>query len=348
MKIIMILTNGFAPDLRVYKEAKYLTQKGNEVEILCWDRENQHINKPVEQLGKIKIVRFFEESKYGSGLKQIFKLLQFKKACKKYLKTIDYQYIHCHDLDGMLVGYLLHKRGDKLIFDMHEYYNSGSYAKIYFIVKRLLKFLQNKSYKIIHVNEKQIENMEEKNKKIVLLKLFISTLYLSTFTFGGGYVIVTLMKKKFVDEYHWIEENEMLDLVAIAQSSPGAIAVNGAIVVGYKLAGAAGIFVAILGTVLPPFVILSVISIFYNAFRNNWLISQLLEGMQAGVGAVIASVTVDMGLPIIKEKDALSLVIMVGAFIVACVFSINVVYIVLTCGIIGVIRTLLSKRRSGK
>ena len=77
--------------------------------------------------------------------------------------------------------------------------------------------------------------MEEKNKKIVLLKLFISTLYLSTFTFGGGYVIVTLMKKKFVDEYHWIEENEMLDLVAIAQSSPGAIAVNGAIVVGYKL-----------------------------------------------------------------------------------------------------------------
>ena len=79
--------------------------------------------------------------------------------------------------------------------------------------------------------------MEEKNKKIVLLKLFISTLYLSTFTFGGGYVIVTLMKKKFVDEYHWIEENEMLDLVAIAQSSPGAIAVNGAIVVCYKLAG---------------------------------------------------------------------------------------------------------------
>ena len=94
--------------------------------------------------------------------------------------------------------------------------------------------------------------------------------------------------------------------------------------------------------------ILSVISIFYNAFRNNWLISQLLEGMQAGVGAVIASVTVDMGLPIIKEKDPLSLVIMVGAFIAACVFSINVVYIVLTCGIIGVIRTLLSKRRSGK
>ena len=132
--------------------------------------------------------------------------------------------------------------------------------------------------------------MKEKNKKKMLLKLFLSTLYLSAFTFGGGYVIVTLMKKKFVDQYHWIEENEMLDLVAIAQSSPGAIAVNGAIVVGYKLSGILGALVAILGTVLPPFVILSVISVFYKAFRNNWLISQLLEGMQAGVGAVIASV----------------------------------------------------------
>ena len=80
--------------------------------------------------------------------------------------------------------------------------------------------------------------MKEKWTKI--RKVFFSTLYLSTFTFGGGYVIVTLMKKKFVDELHWIDEEEMLDLVAIAQSAPGAIAVNGAIVVGYKLAGIAG------------------------------------------------------------------------------------------------------------
>ena len=70
-----------------------------------------------------------------------------------------------------------------------------------------------------------------KSQKHLLSKLFISTLYLSAFTFGGGYVIVTLMKKKFVDQYHWIDDEEMLDLIAIAQSSPGAIAVNGAIVV---------------------------------------------------------------------------------------------------------------------
>ena len=165
--------------------------------------------------------------------------------------------------------------------------------------------------------------MDEKNRKTILWKLFISTLYLSAFTFGGGYVIVTLMKNKFVDEYHWIEENEMLDLVAIAQSSPGAIAVNGAIVIGYKLAGVVGIFITILGTILPPFIVLTVVSIFYNAFKSDWLISQLLEGMQAGVGAVIASVTVDMAAPIVKEKNHLSLIIMCVAFIAACVFSVN-------------------------
>lgn len=90
------------------------------------------------------------------------------------------------------------------------------------------------------------------------------------------------MKNKFVDEYHWIEENEMLDLVAIAQSSPGAIAVNGAIVIGYKLAGVVGIFITILGTILPPFIVLTVVSIFYNAFKSNWLISQLLKECRQG------------------------------------------------------------------
>lgn len=82
-------------------------------------------------------------------------------------------------------------------------------------------------------------------KKSALWTLFFCTLYLSAFTFGGGYVIVSLMKKKFVDEYHWIEEDEMLDLIAIAQSAPGAIAANGAIVVGYKLAGLPGVLLLV-------------------------------------------------------------------------------------------------------
>ena len=187
-----------------------------------------------------------------------------------------------------------------------------------------------------------------KNKKEVLLKLFISTLYLSAFTFGGGYVIVTLMKKKFVDEYHWIQEDEMLDLVAIAQSSPGAIAVNGAIVVGYKLAGMIGAITAIIATIIPPFLIISLISVFYNAFRSSFLISQLLEGMQAGVGAVIAAVVYEMAGGIIQGKSPVSVLIMAGAFASTCFFGVNVVFVILICGLIGVVRTLIAMKEGNK
>lgn len=184
-----------------------------------------------------------------------------------------------------------------------------------------------------------------KNKKSILRKLFFSCLYLSTFTFGGGYVIVTLMKEKFVDQLHWIKEDEMLDLIAIAQSAPGAIAVNGAIVVGYKLAGLIGALVAIVATIIPPFVIISVISYFYELFRDNFIISKLLSGMQAGVGAVIASVVWDMGGSVVKQKDAASIVIMLAAFVAVCVFRVNVVYIILAGIGLGVLRTLLARRK---
>ena len=197
--------------------------------------------------------------------------------------------------------------------------------------------------KKFYKNRKRGEFM--KTKKEVLMKLFFSTLYLSAFTFGGGYVIVTLMKKKFVDEYHWIEENEMLDLVAIAQSSPVAIAVNGAIVVGYKLAGMAGAVTAIIATIIPPFVIISLISVFYNAFRTNFLVSQMLEGMQAGVGAVIAAVVFEMGAGVVHGKNPVSMAIMVLAFLAACVLGINVVYIVIVCGLFGLARTLVQRGR---
>lgn len=184
-----------------------------------------------------------------------------------------------------------------------------------------------------------------KDKKIKLLrKLFFATLYLSSFTFGGGYVIVTLMKKQFVDELHWIDEEEMLDLVAIAQSSPGAIAVNGAIVVGYKLAGIAGVLTAILGTVIPPFLIIAAVSVCYQAFRSNQLVAWMLEGMQSGVGAVIASVTFEMASGIVKERNIMSLVIMAAAFAVSVIWQINTVYIILSCGLLGIVITF-SKRR---
>lgn len=186
--------------------------------------------------------------------------------------------------------------------------------------------------------------MKQEKRSRILLRLFLSTLSLSAFTFGGGYVIVTLLKKKFVDEYHWIEEAEMLDLVAIAQSSPGAIAVNGAIVVGYKLAGMIGAIVVIIATIIPPLVIISVISVFYTAFRDNFLVSKLLQGMQAGVGAVIASVVWQMGADVVRSKSTASLLIMAAAFAATCFFGVNVVVVVLVCAALGVVRTLLHRK----
>ena len=189
----------------------------------------------------------------------------------------------------------------------------------------------------------QEEEMENKGKR--LWKIFISTLYLSAFTFGGGYVIVTLMKKKFVDELGWIDENETLDLVAIAQSAPGAIAVNGAIVVGYKLEGLIGALTAIVGTIIPPFAIISVISFFYAAFSSNIIVKTILDGMQSGVAAVIAAVVWDMGSGIVRGKNKMSLTIMAAAFLATAVFNVNVVYVVLICIALGVVRTVVRMRR---
>lgn len=180
-----------------------------------------------------------------------------------------------------------------------------------------------------------------KNNK--LIQLFVSTLYLSAFTFGGGYVIVTLMKKKFVDTLHWIDQDEMLDLVAIAQSSPGAIAVNGAIVVGYKIAGIPGLLVSILGTIIPPFIIISAISVFYEIFQSNIYVKLILDGMQAGVGAVICSVVYDMSKDVIKIRNWMNNAIMMIAFVVTCFFNVNVIYVILICIAIGVVRTFYHK-----
>lgn len=185
-------------------------------------------------------------------------------------------------------------------------------------------------------------------KKAILKKLFFSTLYLSAFTFGGGYVIITLLKDKFVDDLHWIEENEMLDLVAIAQSSPGPIAVNGAILVGYKLCGVPGVLVSVLGAILPPLLLLSVISLGYQAFCSNPYAAALLRGMRAGVGAVIASVVVDMGGKIVKGRDLLSILLMIACFVLNYFFHVNVVLLILGAAAFGLVRTWYHRRKEAK
>lgn len=176
-----------------------------------------------------------------------------------------------------------------------------------------------------------------------LWQLFFGMLSISAVTFGGGFVIVTLMKRKFVDEKHWITEQEMLDMTALAQSSPGAIAVNAAILVGWKVAGLAGMLVAVLGTILPPMAILAAISLGYQAFAGNRYVSLALRGMQSGVAAVILDVSLRLGQHVMKDGQKTHLFIMAAAFIATFFLRVNVIWIILCAAAAGIALTLRRK-----
>lgn len=179
----------------------------------------------------------------------------------------------------------------------------------------------------------------------LLGKLFASTFTISAFTFGGGFTIVTLMKRRFVDEYKWIDEAEMLDITAMAQSSPGPIAVNAAILVGWRVAGFIGMITATLGTVIPPVLILSVISLFYAAFSTNRYVAMVLKGMQAGVAAVILDVVCGLGMKVLKNKSWIHDTLMAAAFIATFFLKINVIYIILFAAVVGIVLAILERRR---
>ena len=185
-----------------------------------------------------------------------------------------------------------------------------------------------------------------KDKTQIFRKLFLSTFQLSACTFGGGFVIIPLMRKKFVEKLHWIEEQEMMDLTAIAQSSPGAIAVNAAILIGYHVAGIPGALLTVLGTVLPPLIIISVISLFYQAFRDTVIVNLAMMGMTAGVAAVICDVVLTMGMTICRQKRILPLVVLLTSFIAVRFLQINIILIILLCGIVGAADALYQMRKT--
>ena len=166
-------------------------------------------------------------------------------------------------------------------------------------------------------------------------KLFFSTFIISAFTVGGGFVLIPLMKAKYVDEYGWMKENESLDLVSIAQSAPGAVAVNASIIMGYRLGGILGTFTALLATVLPPLITLTLVSYFYDAFATNPCVRMFLKGMQCGVTAILLDVVLGLVTKQIKKKLALPLIIMAGTFIASYFLKINIMHIILVDAIIG-------------
>ena len=193
-------------------------------------------------------------------------------------------------------------------------------------------------------------NAEKTKQKALYGKLFGSMFVISACTFGGGFVIVSLMKKKFVDEYRWLTEEQMLDITAIAQSSPGAIAVNAALQAGFCIGGAPAAAVAVLATVLPPLLLISALSFVYGAVRDSAVIATLLQGMQLGVGAVLLDVTCSLGKPVLKSRSALLIGVLAAAFVLSAVLHINVMYIILGPALLGVLREVAAahKERGGR
>ena len=182
---------------------------------------------------------------------------------------------------------------------------------------------------------------EEKLEKAVFKepfsysRLFFSTFIISAFTVGGGFVLIPLMKAKYVDEYGWMKENESLDLVSIAQSAPGAVEVNASIIMGYRLGGILGTFTALLATVLPPLITLTVVSYCYDAFATNPYVRMFLKGMQCGVTAILLDVVLGLLMKQIKKKLALPLLIMAGTFIASYFLKIDIMHIILVDAVIG-------------
>lgn len=178
-----------------------------------------------------------------------------------------------------------------------------------------------------------------------LWTLFKSMFILSACTFGGGFVIVSLMKKKFVEELQWLEEDEMLDVTAITQSAPGPLMTNAAVIVGYRTAGIVGALTAILGSIFPPMIIISAISVFYEQFRTNPYIATALQVMRAGVAAVIFDVVWKLAKNVWNTKRRLYIVMMIVAFLATCFLEISAMIIIFTCLGIGLADLLLTLKK---
>lgn len=185
-----------------------------------------------------------------------------------------------------------------------------------------------------------------KTEKLKLyLSLFKITFSISAFTFGGGYIVIPMMRKYFVNDLKLIDEQELLDMAAIAQSTPGAIAVNIAVLIGYRISGITGAIISCIGTVLPPLLILSIISFFYKSFRDNRIISAILKGMEAGVAAIIVDLVIDMTQGILKEKNLLLTLMVPIAFLASFILNVNILFIIISCSILCFIQTYIKAKQ---
>lgn len=184
--------------------------------------------------------------------------------------------------------------------------------------------------------------MKERKPYLWLLGI---NLFTSAFTFGGGYVVVPMIRRYFVERKQLFTEEELLGMAAVAQSTPGAIAINLSALAGYRVAGVGGAILSCVAAILPPLVILGFVSAFYAAFAANAVIAAVLKGMQAGVAALIVDLIVDMCRAVLKERSLLLTAMIPCAFLASFVWNINVALILAACCLLCIGRVLLGRRK---
>ena len=183
------------------------------------------------------------------------------------------------------------------------------------------------------------------------LNLFLTMLKIGLFTFGGGYAMIALLENEFVSKRKWIEKDEFLDMVAIAESTPGPIAINAATYIGYKMLGVLGSLTATVAVCIPSFVIIYTISLFFDAFLSFTLVSYAFRGIQVCVIWLILSA----GLKMLKQmkKTPLHIVILSAAIICMAAFSVlsvsfSTIFYILISGSIGLFVYLIGLLRKRK
>jgi chromate transporter len=177
-----------------------------------------------------------------------------------------------------------------------------------------------------------------------LLPLFLTFLKIGAFTFGGGYAMIPLIQKEAVEKRHWIRDEDILDIVAIAESTPGPIAINSATFVGYKVAGFAGSFAATVGVVLPSFLIILGISYVLRQFESLTVVQYAFSGIRAGVLVLIIKALISMYRQC--PKGLLSYLLMAAAFVTVAFFGGNVLLVIAGCAAVGLVSAFAAGRRT--
>jgi chromate transporter len=164
-------------------------------------------------------------------------------------------------------------------------------------------------------------------KKVSLWRIFLTMFKVGALTFGGGYAMVPLFRAEYVERYGWITDEDMLNMIALSQSIPGAIAINCSVLVGYKLRKIKGALAAVAGSVLPSLITLTVVTYLYQAVRDNIYVAGALRGIRAAVIALLVSAFLGFMKPF--YKDALAVTAFSLAFLLSFVLDINSIYLIL-------------------